>query len=377
MIRRAKVHRHSVSSVAFDHTDLKVYTASWKESQDGRTVSPKSPVQCIVVQTGVTVPILPEQALIGPLACIGDTGVCRSRDDTVIACTPDSVSKLLVAGSRSGELQAWDHAMSVLLSIGSRVSGRVTGLCASPDGQALCATRGKTTVTCWRTDTREQVWNVWLPKASILSLSPGGGILYVGMSRLGLACLDAATGRFVWRKAIPSLEGATALSTCGRFVFFGSGKHLEWRRIGSEGVSEQLRLERVTQSPGRLRFFSASALRSSSSAALESEDVNDGEPEPTKRDQKSLSMLKSEHPAAYDFWVRYFYDDPICVDTKDLEEALYSYGSPVDLEFAGPIGPSRFRMMVIGNGRLAECFPQVERASAKSVLLGEETGDCA
>ncbi|RKO85208.1 WD40-repeat-containing domain protein [Blyttiomyces helicus] len=169
MIRSARVHGASVSSITFDQTGSKVYTASWEQAHDVHTESRDRSLQCIDVQTGDAVPVLPGDALTGPLACIGDTLVSGTRDSTVVVCSPDSGGPLLalrrspsglsaifgnrmilVVGSQSAELQAWVHSTIIVFSTATGESGRVTGLCASPDGLSIYAIRGKN-VTCWGT----------------------------------------------------------------------------------------------------------------------------------------------------------------------------------------------------------------------------------
>ncbi|RKO90620.1 hypothetical protein BDK51DRAFT_39153 [Blyttiomyces helicus] len=98
--------------------------------------------------------------------------------------------------------------------------------------------------------------------------------------------------------------------------------------------------------------------------------------QPICRDRRSLVVLESQNPAAYNFWIRYFFDDPSPVDSLEFDDALRSSGLP-HLQLAGPIGPARFRIMVMDKGRLAEFFPSGETRleTASSVSSGEETGD--
>ncbi|RKO92264.1 hypothetical protein BDK51DRAFT_52171 [Blyttiomyces helicus] len=86
--------------------------------------------------------------------------------------------------------------------------------------------------------------------------------------------------------------------------------------------------------------------------------------------ENSLTLLKSENPAAYDFWYKYFHDDASAVKKEEFELALRCDGLPFHLDQVGPIGPIRFRFMVNGSGRLAKFFPSVGSECPSTVLSG-------
>ncbi|RKO90618.1 hypothetical protein BDK51DRAFT_39151 [Blyttiomyces helicus] len=124
-------------------------------------------------------------------------------------------------------------------------------------------------------------------------------------------------------------------------------------------------------------FFPAIPLPSAT--IMESKAIAVAQAKPIARDGRSLAPLERQNPTAYNFWVKYFFDDPSPVESYELEEALRSHGLPFNNQLAGLIGPTRFRIMVMGKGRLAKFFPSGERRmdDESSVSSGEDTGDCA
>ncbi|RKO90621.1 hypothetical protein BDK51DRAFT_39154 [Blyttiomyces helicus] len=84
----------------------------------------------------------------------------------------------------------------------------------------------------------------------------GGRFLYVPMRRIGLACLEAATGKMLWRDPIPCMRPEAVLSPCGRVLILVWGRWIEWRRVGTEGLSK--RVELLTGHPALITALSLS-----------------------------------------------------------------------------------------------------------------------
>ncbi|RKO91006.1 quinon protein alcohol dehydrogenase-like superfamily [Blyttiomyces helicus] len=271
MIRKIPAHISAVSSIAFDRTGKKVFTASLRQCA----------MKCFDARTGIPTLKMPIQArreplIRGPLTRIGDIVIGARSDGSVVACNarsrnpslalpklPPAIAalvgsqNLLFCGTPSGDVQTWDISQGVFLPL-LRVKAHIDALCASPDNRSLYVAAGSA-VSCWETATRELVWRVDLPDPRGVSLSPDGQHLYVVLRRTGLACLDTATGSIVWRESIPCIDADATLSPSGRWLFFPSvtGNGLDWRRVGPEGVSQRTRL--LDAHPSRINVMGVSA----------------------------------------------------------------------------------------------------------------------